>query len=174
MTGFSLRRDFKHVQWGQTLQVMFIRAVGAAIVAIIIAGCLIAYSPRSLGSTRMSFSDMMLAALYAFGAITFGATFIYPWMGLICWYLMSFFGKVEGKTRRFMTTDNAVFFLPMIFVGLFAFLGYLSTTILLLLGDPFTFALHRAKPGWVPVQNYGFLNFVPIVFVVDPQHMASL
>ena len=174
MTGFSLRRDFKYVQWGRTFQVMFIRAVGAAIIAVIIAGALIAYSPKSLGSTHMSFSDMLLAALYGFGAITFGATFIYPWMGLICWYLLSFFGKVEGKTRRFMTTDNAVFFLPMIFMGLFALLGYVGITILLMLGDPLTFTLHRMKPGWVPVEKYGFLNIVPIVFVVDPQHMASL
>jgi hypothetical protein len=113
-------------------------------------------------------------ALYVFGAIVFAGTFIYPWMGLICWWMLSFFVKVEGKTRRFMTPDNGVFFLPLIIIGLFGFLGYLGITLLLMLGDPFAFLLRKVKPGLVPIDRYSFLNFVPIVFAVHPNHMENL
>lgn len=171
MTKFSLRRDFKHIQWGPTFQVMCVRAVGAAIVLSLL---LVSFPRVFLGDDFVSFSDRMSFGLIAFGVITFAAIFIYPWIGLICWGLMSLFVKVEGKTRRFMTPDNGVFFLPLIFLGLFGGLGYLGITLLLLLGDPLTFALHRTKPGLVPVQKYNFLNFVPIVFVIEPEYLASL
>lgn len=37
MTDFSLRRDFKYIQWGPTLLVNFVRSVSASLVWVIIA-----------------------------------------------------------------------------------------------------------------------------------------
>lgn len=170
MSGFMLRRDFKHIQWGATLQVMFVRALGAGIIA----GIFIAFVIDSSEGSPLALTDRLQLALYASGAIIFACTFIYPWVGLISWYLLSFFVKVEGQARRFRTTDNALFFLPLAFFGLFAIGGYIGTTLLLMLGDPLAFTLHKLKPRLVPADRYGFINFVPIVFVVAPEHMAQL
>lgn len=38
----------------------------------------------------------------------------------------------------------------------------------------YVFFVHKTKPDWVPVQNYNFLNFVPIVFVLDPDYVKRL
>jgi len=56
------------------------------------------------------------------------------------------------------------------FFGIF----YITFTCAGLIGDPFAFFLHKLKPRWVPVDNYNFLNFVPIMFVVDPKYMEHI
>ena len=36
-------------------------------------------------------------------------------------------------------------------------------------GDPFVFIVHKIKPTIVPVENYGFLNFNYMIFVLKPE-----
>lgn len=169
MRGFSIRRDIKHVQWGPTLQVMFVRAVGPAIVCtIVMIGAIMQ------GSVSITFVDLLPGIAMILGTALFQFTLVIPLIGLICWWLLSFFVKVEGKARRFVTPDNGVFLLPLIIIGLFGFIGYFGMNLWLMLGDPIAFFVHKTKPGWVPVQKYNFLNFVPIVFVLDPDYVNRL
>jgi hypothetical protein len=148
---------------------MFLRAIGPAIILTIGMSVAIMQESRSI-----ALGDLLQSAAIVFGVALFSVTFIYPLIGLICWWLLSFFVRVEGKARRFVTPDNGVFLLPLLVIGLIGFLGYIGLTILVMLGDPFVFVLHKAKPGWVPVQKYNFLNFVPIVFVLDPNYVDRL
>jgi hypothetical protein len=152
MSGFSIRRDIKYVQWNRTLQLTFIRAIGSSLVLLIPAIWIIwIMDPEASG---MSFGELLaLTPVYFFGA-TLGTALIYPGLGLVCWYLTSLYK-----------------YFPIF--GLFGF-GYIALTLPLMFGDPFTFVLHKVKPEWVPVEEYNFLNFVPIVFVVDPNHMENL
>ena len=168
---FVLRRDFKHIQWGRTFQVMFIRAVGPAIGFTIL---MIGVIMESEGSSSLSLVDLIPSIALIFGIALFECILVIPWIGLICWWLLSFFVRVEGKTRRFVTPNNGAFFLPLIIIGLFGLIGYLGMTLWLMLGDPIVFFVHKRKPGWVPVQKYNFLNFVPIMFVLDPDYVNHL
>lgn len=43
----------------------------------------------------------------------------------------------------------------------------LVAMLIILPGDPFVFVLHKIKPILVPVENYRFLNFVLMTFVLD-------
>ncbi len=49
------------------------------------------------------------------------------------------------------------------------FIGGLAAIISLMftVGDPFVFYLHKFKPEYVPIEDYGFFNLTPIIFVLD-------
>ena len=47
------------------------------------------------------------------------------------------------------------------FAGLFSLLF----SLLIVVGDPFVYVLHKVAPKWVPVKEFGFINFYAIIFV---------
>jgi len=51
------------------------------------------------------------------------------------------------------------------FAGVFA--AVLS--IMIIVGDPFVFFLHKARPEWVPVKEFSFVNFSVVMFVLDEE-----
>ena len=51
----------------------------------------------------------------------------------------------------------------------------ISSNAHILPGDPLMFALHAAAPRVVPVERFGFLNFVMLVFVTDEnRHVETI
>ena len=49
------------------------------------------------------------------------------------------------------------------FAGLFTAVMALMVVV----GDPFVFILFKAKPQWVPVEEFGIVNFRLVIFVLD-------
>ncbi len=47
--------------------------------------------------------------------------------------------------------------------------GWLSfaVALMIMVGDPFVFVLHKAKPEFVPVKTFNVINFTLILFVLD-------
>lgn len=45
--------------------------------------------------------------------------------------------------------------------------------ILLAVGDPLVFTLHRLKPELVPTEKFNFMNFTLCLWVLDPQKLAQ-
>lgn len=78
-----------------------------------------------------------------------------------------------------------IFFLPLSLIakGLAGFLdalnvpfgsavvgfGVLIGAIFFVVGDPILAIIHRSKPGFLPVKDYGFVNFKITMFVVDEE-----
>lgn len=54
-------------------------------------------------------------------------------------------------------------------VGLMFSLIALFWALFVAVGDPFVFIVHKIKPTIVPVENYGFLNFNYMIFVLKPE-----
>ncbi|NUM45469.1 MAG: hypothetical protein HUU38_12260 [Anaerolineales bacterium] len=44
----------------------------------------------------------------------------------------------------------------------------LMASISIIVGDPLLWVINKIKPGIVPVEEYGFINFKLIIFVLDP------
>jgi hypothetical protein len=57
-------------------------------------------------------------------------------------------------------------------LGEFANLGYGLVSLIgalgIMVGDPILFALNKIKPGLLPVEKFGFLNFCMVLFVMKP------
>jgi hypothetical protein len=88
MRGFSIRRDIKHVQWGPTLQVAFVRAFGMALTMVIV--FLNAILRNEIAGIT-SGTDAVLFLGVVFIAYVVSATLLYPILGFISWYLTSLY-----------------------------------------------------------------------------------
>ena len=51
-------------------------------------------------------------------------------------------------------------------MGLPLGIGNLALSLFMVPGDPVMAILHKAKPGWVPVDTYRFLEFTPLIRVM--------
>ncbi len=126
MTEFSLKRDFKYIQWGPTLLVNFVRSVSASLVWIVI----------------VIFMDSGTEPLTMLLLPVFYFVILLP-LGLVSIYL----------------DELGVPFVWFII---------LMALITILPGDPLTFIIHKIAPKIVPTENYRFLNFILILFVLEP------
>ncbi len=148
----SIRQDLKFVQWGPTFQIMVIRGIGISIIISFLFLLALSQGGQLEGATSpmdymAHFGQLMVLSLLA-------GVLVYPLGGLLSWYLASFY-------RQF----------PLL--GFFSLI-YLPFTMACMLGDPFVFLVRKIKPALVPVERYPFLNFVPIVFVLDPAYTDAL
>lgn len=169
MQDFSLRRDFKYIQWLPTLQVVVIRAAGSAVVLTILFVLLIIVAPPSPGNTDAP--AMVLTVL----GLNFGLNaLIAPWLGLICWALAVLVQPLVGGLRKTADKDQGaghvdpILLAPLAFMLALPAMVYFGLLIGLMTGDLIVVLVKKLKPEWVPVKRYSLFNFVPIVFVVDP------
>ena len=53
------------------------------------------------------------------------------------------------------------------------FTGLITTicALTVVIADPCMFFLHKVKPEIVPVNDYGFLNFILVIFVIDEERL---
>ncbi|MBO9315593.1 MAG: hypothetical protein J7456_07390 [Chloroflexus sp.] len=158
--------NLKYVLWRSTLHLLFLRAIGFALVVGTIA------TFTSSPSFRSPF-DMLLLWLLTVCVGTIGGTFIYPWIGFVAWWILILFVGERGlrswaqKSETFMVLIAA----PIVFI---AGIAYLGCTLNAMVGDLFVLILKRLKPQWVPVAKYGFFNPFPVVFVLDPERIEQL
>lgn len=142
---FSPIRDFKSIQWGPTLQVNLLRAAAAGVVwgVVSLLGFL-----ASVFDTRPGVEWPLLAmpALYPI---------MMPFAYLI--FLLPI-GLVGGAVASF----------PNI-VGLVAAGVVLMVALIVTVGDPLVWALHRARPRLVPIDRYPFVGFCLVLYVLRPQ-----
>jgi len=99
-----------------------------------------------------------------------------------------FAGMVWFFIRLFVETPSGETFVMLLFplaylvillpIGLFAnvlssmgipFIGIITViiSILIVVGDPLTYFLHKTKPELIPIEHYGFFNFRIIIFVLS-------
>ena len=141
---FKLTRDFRRVQWGPTLQVNLLRSMAAGVIFGVIG--LIAFFA--------SMSDHRIGTQWP------------RLLSPLIWPLM-------------MPLVYLVFFLPLGIVGgvlasmddIVGLIGawfVLVAALVVTIGDPLVFFLHRAKPKWVPIDRYPFFGFCMILYVLRP------
>lgn len=146
MSEFTFSRDYKKVQWGQTLWLNLLRAFSAGLVVttiILISG----------GNTGPNGSPLL--------AIPFLAPLMYlvalPIFLFAIFFLTKFVDALGGgfasKAALFCTTAFPV--------------------LVLIVGDPLVFALHKLKPALVPTERFNFMNFTLCLWVLDPQKVAQ-
>ena len=46
--------------------------------------------------------------------------------------------------------------------------GVLAASVMIVVGDPLVYLLHRNRPSWVPVEIFKPMNFTMVLFVLDP------
>jgi hypothetical protein len=125
-----------------------------------------------------------------FKDIAWGQTILLHLMRSVCaavvWTIVAFAcgAKAEAFQILIMVPAGYLLGVPIIFgmlkivagifsivgLGEFANLGYglfsLIGALGIMVGDPLLFALNKIKPGLLPVEKFGFLNFCMILFVM--------
>jgi len=132
MQDFSLKRDFKNIDWKTTIITNLVRAVSAGFVWTLI----LLFS----GSFK---HDPLMGALSTLAALPIGYLFILMPVGIVVSYLASV--------------------IP--FIGLFNFLPLVT----ILPGDPLVYIIKQFVPQIVPVEEFGFVNFRLIIFVLKSE-----
>ncbi len=160
----GMRRNLKYVLWGPTLHLLFLRAFGSALLVCTF------FVIVDAGS---SFTDKLIMWPIMVFAFTMAATFIYPWIGFIAWWILTLFVK-DGKPRAWVQLSETFMVLIAFPIIIIASLLYLANAVIGMMGDPFVILLKKNKPQWVPVQQYGFFNPFPVIFVLDPERMPQL
>ena len=126
MEEFSFKRDFKRINWKDTLQINLIRSIFAGIVWFVIR--LFAEQPS-------------------------GETFVMLLFPLAYLIILLPVGLLAGALSS----------IGIPFIGIITFI----ISIFIVVGDPFTYILHKTKPELIPIEDYGFFNFRIIIFVLN-------
>lgn len=96
--------------------------------------------------------------------------------GLI-WFIIRLFTGDSFSSSLIMLLFPVAYLIFLLPIGLVAgwlssigipFIGLITViiSIFIVVGDPPTFILHKVNPRLVPVEQYGFLNFRIIIFVL--------
>jgi|CXWL01.1.fsa_nt_gi hypothetical protein len=150
MSEFVFRRDYKTVQWGQTLWLNLLRPLVAGLVLTPI--MLISDS----NNIRYDLSLLAMPFVFAFVisilllAFSIAAKIVTP------------FARADGDAG--MISGIILFAIK---VASFVF------TLLVIAGDPLVFGLYKLKPALVPVEKFSFMNFTPFIWVLDPEKVVT-
>lgn len=100
----------------------------------------------------------------------------------IVWFIVSIFVKPANPA---LLLFPLVYFLILMPTGIISgklsekgvpFAGLFTKFISLLVavGDPLVYVLHKIKPGSVPVEKFSFFNFYVIIFVLGNKELEKL
>lgn len=92
--------------------------------------------------------------------LTYGQLFLLP------------IGTVAGYLAIYMPLGIFFSFLSSMGIPLVGFVAALFALIVAV-GDPVMFIIHKVKPGLVPVKDYSFICFRLIIFVLDMENTNS-
>jgi hypothetical protein len=140
MSKFSFERDLDKVLWGKTIWLNLMRAFSAGIVVTLVI---------LLFGVKITEGGLPLFAIPLIAPLAY--IFIIP--ALILFFQLN---------RIIIGSNHPLTLLISIFYSL-------SFGVLMALGDPLVFLLHKVNPSLVPQQKYNFMNFVWCIFVLDPK-----
>lgn len=135
-TDFSFKRDFKIIDWKNTLILNLVRSVAAGIVW----GIIMFVVAMGNGGGEHFFKILPVLIMYPLLFPLSYLIFCLP-MGLVAGFLSSRGIPFVGWIAAFFSLFIAV-------------------------GDPLVFFFHKYKPQLVPVDKPGFFNFRIIIFVL--------
>ena len=139
-----MSRDFRNVQWKETLWHNLLRATGTGVIwAIIIPFINDPSAPNAF----------LMPIMLPIGYLIFGLPF-----GLFLVTLSNYFNKTNKKTIGGM-------------IGFFAMICALAWVSI---GDPLVALLHKFVPKAVPVENPGFFNLSFIMWVLKPENTQEV
>jgi hypothetical protein len=134
----SLGEFFRDVDWKNTLILNFERAFLASLVWAIV--LFFITKAGGVGSEWETF-------IYFLVALPFSFTLLYIPLGVVYSYI----------TRNKTSESNIGCIITWMFV--------VAPTLMIIVGDPILFLLHRIKPSLVPVDKYRFIEFSLAIFV---------
>jgi hypothetical protein len=136
---FSFKNDWRAIRWGATLQVLLVRSIAAGIVWGIVIICT-GNNPRNPPGVVMPLLFPLIFMPFLLCSVIFGKI------------VSTIFGVIGFEV------------IGQLMFGFFSLVAMFG----IIVGDPLVFMLHRNAPKAVPVEKFNFLNFMALMFVLDP------
>ncbi len=142
---FRFGRDFKRVEWRPTLQVNLLRASAAGVIfgVFSIAQFVISLFDGQLGIDWPALTSALL------GPVVMPVVYLLFFLPLCL---------VTAKSEGYAESV----------IGIIAAGFVLIAALVVMIGDPLVFFLHRSRPRWVPIERYPFVAFCMILYVLRP------